>query len=104
MRPTKEERQKAVRELRAAAAIYNAKADELSRRLTELLVEYQPAVEAFEAAWRATSRWMVRGHWRAQACGRGRAERRPTWIAPYWKGPADGTGVAKMYEVGSPIS
>jgi len=32
-------------------------------------------------------RWVVRGHWRNQACGKGRQERRPTWIEPYWKGP-----------------
>jgi len=34
-------------------------------------------------------RWWVAGHWRQQPCGEGRAERRPTWIAPYLKGPED---------------
>lgn len=34
-------------------------------------------------------RWVVRGHWRNQAWGKGRAERRPVWIAPYVKGPDD---------------
>ena len=34
-------------------------------------------------------RWMVRGHWRDQPCGPGRASRRLTWIDPYIKGPAD---------------
>lgn len=33
--------------------------------------------------------WLVRGHWRNQACGHGLLERRPTWIEPYWKGPED---------------
>ena len=28
-------------------------------------------------------RWWVGGHWRQQACGPGRAQRKPTWIAPY---------------------
>ena len=32
-------------------------------------------------------RWWVGGHWRQQACGAGMAQRRPTWIAPYVKGP-----------------
>lgn len=34
-------------------------------------------------------RWMVRGHWRRQAHGKGRQERRPIWIAPHVKGPED---------------
>jgi hypothetical protein len=32
-------------------------------------------------------RWWVGGHWRQQACGPDRADRRPKWIAPYVKGP-----------------
>lgn len=32
-------------------------------------------------------RWVVRGHWRQQPHGKGRAERRLQWIAPYVKGP-----------------
>lgn len=34
-------------------------------------------------------RWMVRGHWRWQACGTGRAERRRIWVPAYVKGPED---------------
>lgn len=34
-------------------------------------------------------RWVVRGHWRWQACGPGRTERRRIWIAPFVKGPED---------------
>lgn len=34
-------------------------------------------------------RWIVRGHWRWQACGPGRLERRRIWIAPFVKGPDD---------------
>lgn len=36
-----------------------------------------------------TRRWIVSGHWRQQAYGEGRSLRRPTWIAPFVKGPAD---------------
>lgn len=31
--------------------------------------------------------WVVRGHWRQQPYGPGRAQRRTTWIPPYVKGP-----------------
>lgn len=34
-------------------------------------------------------RWMVRGHWRLQPHGEGRALRKAIWIDPYVKGPAD---------------
>lgn len=34
-------------------------------------------------------RSLVSGHWRQQACGPGRKERRPTWIAPHLRGPED---------------
>jgi hypothetical protein len=32
-------------------------------------------------------RWVVRGHWRQQACGPAHAERRPLWVLPHVKGP-----------------
>lgn len=35
-----------------------------------------------------THRWMVRGHWRQQAYGPGRALRRTQYVEPYIKGPA----------------
>jgi len=34
-------------------------------------------------------RWLVRGHWRWQACGPGNAERKRIWIHPFVKGPED---------------
>lgn len=40
-------------------------------------------------------RWIVRGHWRQQVCGKGRAERRRIYIAPHYKGPEDGTLIVK---------
>lgn len=33
--------------------------------------------------------FLVRGHWRNQVCGAGRADRRYIWIEPYWKGPEE---------------
>lgn len=34
-----------------------------------------------------THRWVVRGHWRQQAVGPGRSQRRPTWVPSHLKGP-----------------
>lgn len=33
--------------------------------------------------------WVVRGHWRQQACGPNHSERRPVFVLPYVKGPED---------------
>lgn len=35
-------------------------------------------------------RTLVRGHWRRQACGKARLERKLIHIEPFWKGPEDG--------------
>jgi hypothetical protein len=34
-------------------------------------------------------RWLVRGHWRNQACGPGRTQRQRIWIPSHIKGPED---------------
>ena len=39
-----------------------------------------------KVGWRVRCRFVVRGHWRMQACGHGRHERRRIWIQPFWKG------------------
>lgn len=36
-----------------------------------------------------THQWWVRGHWRQQACGPKRAERRPVYIEPHVAGPSE---------------
>lgn len=38
---------------------------------------------------RYSARWVVRGHWRQQAHGPGRSQRRTQWIESYIKGPED---------------
>ncbi len=48
--------------------------------------------------WKLRSRYVVRGHWRSQPCGPGRAERKRIWIAPHWKGP-HGDALRREYEV-----
>lgn len=37
--------------------------------------------------WHLRHRFVVRGHWRNQACGFQRTLRRRRWIQPFWKGP-----------------
>lgn len=64
------------------------------RRLQAPPAEHDPG-----ATGRAyTHRWLVRGHWRQQACGPGHVERRPAWIAPYLKGP-DGAPLIEREQV-----
>jgi len=53
--------------------------------------------ERDRAKWHLCKRFVVRGHWRRQAVGVGRAERRLIFVAPFWKGPRDGTGIAHLY-------
>ncbi|MGW0039812.1 hypothetical protein [Gordonia sp. NPDC003376] len=43
--------------------------------------------DATDAERKYHGRWWVSGHWRQQACGPERSQRRPTWIAPHIKGP-----------------
>jgi hypothetical protein len=38
---------------------------------------------------RLTVQFMVRGHWRNQACGERHSERKQMFIEPYWKGAVD---------------
>ena len=42
-----------------------------------------------EKKWGLSVRFMVRGHWRNQACGEKMGQRRPVFVAPYLKGPED---------------
>lgn len=48
------------------------------------------------AAWKLKNKFIVRGHWRNQACGKGRTDHRLTWIEPHWKGPDGADGWARI--------
>ena len=48
--------------------------------------------------WKLRARFTVRGHWRNQAHGPGRALRMRKWIAPFWKGPAGAEAWAHIYK------
>jgi hypothetical protein len=45
------------------------------------------------------SRWLVRGHWRNQACGIAMQDHRRKFIEPYWKGPIMGSKLIRDYEI-----
>ncbi len=47
--------------------------------------------------FRLKNRFTVRGHWRNQACGDGRSDRKMIWVQPYWKGPRDGSVLVRAY-------
>ena len=42
-----------------------------------------------------THRWVVSGHWKMQAYGKGRLERKRIWVMPFVKGPDDAPLVLK---------
>lgn len=50
-------------------------------------VPVEDAEETDRSGRQYRHRWVVRGHWRNQAHGPGRTERRPTWVPSYIKGP-----------------
>lgn len=45
------------------------------------------------------SQWLVRGHYRNQAHGRGRQLRKTIWIAPHWKGDAEARILLRSHKV-----
>lgn len=44
-------------------------------------------------------RVLVRGHWKRQAHGAGRTERRILFIQPYWRGPDDAPGAIRAHRL-----
>jgi hypothetical protein len=67
-------------------------AGELYRIGDTIEIDFRSAVQE---VWSGEKRegpkvqFVVRGHWRNQACGPGRSERRETWIRPFWKGDSE---------------
>lgn len=55
----------------------------------ELRRSEYPEREPGESHVEWSHRWVVRGHWRWQACGKGRLERKRTWVKGHIKGPQD---------------
>lgn len=49
--------------------------------------------------WTLRSRSTVRGHWKQQAHGPGRALRKRVFVQPYWRGPEAAEALLRAYEV-----
>jgi hypothetical protein len=49
--------------------------------------------------WRVSKRFIVRGHWRRQAHGVSRTERKLIWISPFWKGEDRDETIKRIYRM-----
>jgi hypothetical protein len=70
----------------------------------ELTTDFSEEVRAFVTGRRAgipSVQSVVRGHYKRQVIGVGRAGRKVIWIQPYWRGPEDAPILARPYSVGS---
>jgi hypothetical protein len=77
-------------------------AGELYRIGDTIEIDFRSAVqEVWSGEKRAGPKvqFVVRGHWRNQACGPGRAERRETWIRPFWKGDSEMRVLLRRHEL-----
>lgn len=66
-------------------------------------MDCRPALRDYIAGKRngpLTVQFLVRGHWRQQACGPAMTERRLMWIRPYWKGPEEAPILVRPHVVG----
>lgn len=72
----------------------------LSRELRESVADLvlSRSGKQNRAGWRVRTQHVVRGHWRNQAHGVGRAERRRMWIQPFMRGPEGAEAWAHMYK------
>ena len=77
------------------------RAVKLSREVRQAAASYtrHPGSEA----WKVSARHIVRGHmhgyWHGPKKDPAKREKRLQWIAPFWRGPADGPVVQRLYDV-----
>lgn len=68
----------------------------------EITLDCREALRAYVRGTRRgplTVQFLVRGHWRQQACGPRFQERRATWIEPFWKGGEDAPIVIRAHSL-----
>jgi hypothetical protein len=63
------------------------------------LREHVAAVSSGRASAAPTVQFLVRGHWRQQAHGPARAQRKTIWIEPHWKGPEGSRVLLRSHKV-----
>jgi hypothetical protein len=54
-----------------------------------------------KTSWRINKRFQVRGHYKRQACGEKRVERKIVWVKPYWKGEDREETITRLYSLGN---
>ena len=68
-----------------------------SVKIDPILVKHARA-GAREVALQVKHRFIVRGHYRNQAHGPARRDRKTIWIEPHWKGPEEGAAIVHTYD------
>ena len=68
---------------------------ELKRMAAEIVLA---GTDKAAAGWKVRVKHTVRGHWKMQAHGEGRADRRRLWVQPYWRGPDGAAAWSHLYE------
>ncbi len=68
-----------------------------SVKIDPVLIKHARA-GAREVALQIKHRYIVRGHYRNQAHGPGRRDRKMIWIEPHWKGPEEGAAIVHTYD------
>jgi hypothetical protein len=59
----------------------------LNKNLSNAAKDWISSQKSRTVGWSIKKRFVVRGHWRNQVCGKGLSDRCLKWIEPYWKGP-----------------
>jgi hypothetical protein len=54
-----------------------------------------------KTSWHINKRFQVRGHYKRQACGEKRVERKIVWVKPYWKGEDREETITCLYSLGN---
>lgn len=69
-------------------------------RISREVREAADAIVRGHASSAPSIRSIVRGHFRNQAHGKGRAERKRIYVKPFWRGPGEPTDAPREYKVG----
>jgi len=62
-------------------------------------LEESARADSGDKRYELSARFRVRGHWRNQAIGKGRLDRKLIWIKPFVKGPSMAELVERNYRV-----
>lgn len=66
-------------------------------------LDVRPAIQGYLRGTLRTSptvQFLVRGHWREQACGPKFSKHKTIWIEPYWKGESDSPILVRTHQLG----